>query len=137
MVRVRSVLVAFVAASLALGFAGRRAGGARRCGGDAAELTLDQALAMARKRNRSLVVERARLAQAQTNIEQAWAALFPTITAQGKYTHNDHAAKFPFTNPDDDADAVFTLQPSGAARRHRSTRPCRSSRRRRTRRSKR
>ena len=44
---------------------------------------------MARKRNRSLIVERARLAQAQTNIEQAWAALFPTITAQGKYTHND------------------------------------------------
>jgi outer membrane protein TolC len=63
--------------------------------GAVTELTLDQALALARKRNRSLFVERARLAQAQTNIEQAWAALFPTITAQGKYTHNDTAAKFP------------------------------------------
>jgi outer membrane protein TolC len=52
-------------------------------------LTLDQALTMARKRSRSLAVERARLAQAQTNIDQAWAALFPTIAAQGKYTHND------------------------------------------------
>ena len=56
------------------------------------ELTLDQALAMARKRSRSLVVERARLAQAQTNLEQAWAALYPTIAVQGKYTHNDSAA---------------------------------------------
>jgi outer membrane protein TolC len=56
------------------------------------ELTLDQALAMARKRNRSMVVERARLAQAQTNLEQAWSALYPTVTAQGKYTHNDSPA---------------------------------------------
>jgi outer membrane protein TolC len=54
----------------------------------AAELTLDQALALARRANRSLVVERARLAQAQTNIEQAWSALFPTVAAQGKYTRN-------------------------------------------------
>ncbi len=54
---------------------------------------------MARKRNRSLFVERARLAQAQTNIESAWAALFPTITAQGKYTHNDHPANLPFMIP--------------------------------------
>jgi outer membrane protein TolC len=57
--------------------------------GTTATLTLDQALALARKRSRSLLVERARLAQAQTNIDQAWAALFPTIAAQGKYTHND------------------------------------------------
>src|SRR5581483_655106 len=66
---------------------------------------------MARKRNRSLVVERARLAQAQTNIEQAWAALFPTITAQGKYTHNDTAAKFPVTDPTTGMMSVLTLQP--------------------------
>ena len=51
-------------------------------------LTLDQALQLARTRNRSLTVERARLAQVQTNVEQAWAALFPTVAAQGKYSHN-------------------------------------------------
>jgi outer membrane protein len=60
-------------------------------------LTLDQALAMARKANRSLIVERARLAQAQTTVEQAWAALFPTIAAQGKYTRN--YKKFEFGTP--------------------------------------
>ena len=58
-------------------------------GGAAMPLTLDQALALGRKRSRSLIVERARLAQAQTSVEQAWSALFPTLTAQGKYTHND------------------------------------------------
>jgi outer membrane protein TolC len=52
------------------------------------ELTLDQALAMAKRANRDLVVERARLAEAHTSIEQAWSALFPVVTAQGKYTHN-------------------------------------------------
>jgi outer membrane protein TolC len=63
-------------------------------------LTLDQALAMARKRSHSLVVERARLAQAQTNIEQAWSSLFPTLAAQGKYTHNDyHDVLLPFGPP--------------------------------------
>jgi outer membrane protein TolC len=64
------------------------------------ELTLEQALAMARKRNRSLTVERARLAQAQTNVEQAWSALFPTVALQGKYTHNDYKDVFlPFGPP--------------------------------------
>ena len=81
----------------------------------ASALTLDQALAMARKRNRSMVVERARLAQAQTNIEQAWSALFPTVSAQGKYTHNDTAAKFsvPITNAAGmmTGTNVLTLQP--------------------------
>jgi outer membrane protein TolC len=52
------------------------------------ELTMEQALAMARHANKNLVVERARLAQAHTNIEQAWSALFPVVTAQGKYTRN-------------------------------------------------
>src|SRR4029079_1564509 len=49
---------------------------------------LEQGLAMARRSNRNLIVERERLAQAQTNIEQAWAALLPTIALQGKYTRN-------------------------------------------------
>jgi outer membrane protein TolC len=51
-------------------------------------LTLDQVLSQAKQRNRTLVVERARLEQAQTNIEQAWGVLFPTVSAQGKYSHN-------------------------------------------------
>ena len=52
------------------------------------QLTMDDALAMAKRANKNLVVERARLAQAHTNIEQAWSALFPVVTAQGKYTRN-------------------------------------------------
>ena len=52
------------------------------------QLTMDDALAMAKHANKNLVVERARLAQAHTNIEQAWSALFPVVTAQGKYTRN-------------------------------------------------
>jgi outer membrane protein TolC len=51
-------------------------------------LTLDQALANAKRANRTLAVEKARLAGARTNVEQAWSALFPIVTAQGKYTHN-------------------------------------------------
>jgi len=58
------------------------------------ELTMEQALAMARKANRSLLVERTRLAQAQTNLDLAWTALFPTVVAQGKYTRNDAEFKF-------------------------------------------
>jgi outer membrane protein TolC len=53
-----------------------------------APLTLDRALDLARKHNRSLVVERARLAEAQTSVDQAWSALFPTVTSQAKYTRN-------------------------------------------------
>ena len=109
MVRVRTVLAAFVMSSLGIAVAAPAVQAAQAAA--PAELTLDQALAMARKRNRSLFVERARLAQAQTNIEQAWAALFPTITAQGKYTHNDFASvRFPV--PFGDPNAVLkTLQP--------------------------
>jgi outer membrane protein TolC len=54
----------------------------------ARSLTLDAALATAKRANRTLAVEKARLAGAETNVEQAWAALFPIVTAQGKYTHN-------------------------------------------------
>jgi outer membrane protein TolC len=61
---------------------------ARAAADAGAPITLDQALALARKNNHSLVVERARLAEAQTNVESAWSALFPTVTGQGKYTRN-------------------------------------------------
>jgi outer membrane protein TolC len=60
------------------------------------ELTMDEALAMAKHANKNLVVERARLAAAHTNIEQAWAALFPVVTAQGKYTRNYKNATIDF-----------------------------------------
>jgi outer membrane protein TolC len=60
------------------------------------DLTLEQALAAARKANRQLVANRAQLAGVQTNIEQAWSALFPVITAQGKYTRNYKEADLDF-----------------------------------------
>jgi outer membrane protein TolC len=71
-----------------------------------AEMTLEQALAMARTTNRSLLVERARLAQAQTNLDLAWAALFPTVAAQGKYTRNNLAFSFPISPTE-----TLTVQP--------------------------
>jgi outer membrane protein TolC len=61
------------------------------------ELTLEQALEMGKKRNKSMVVEHARLEQAQTQLSSAWALLLPTIAAQGKYTRN--YAKFEFGLP--------------------------------------
>jgi outer membrane protein TolC len=51
-------------------------------------LSLEEALKLARKNNRNLAVERTKLQQAQLGIEQAWAAFFPTVAAQGRYTHN-------------------------------------------------
>jgi len=59
------------------------------------ELTLEQALEMGKKRNKNIVAEHARLEQAQTNLDSAWALLLPTIAAQGKYTRNYHAFLFP------------------------------------------
>src|SRR4029078_7393228 len=44
------------------------------------ELTLDEALALGKKRNKSMAAERARLEQAQTALSSAWALLLPTIT---------------------------------------------------------
>jgi outer membrane protein TolC len=69
------------------------------------ELTLDEALALARKANRTLVAERAHLAQAQTNLDLAWAALFPTVAVQGKYTRNNIAFVFPAGTE------ILTVQP--------------------------
>jgi outer membrane protein TolC len=59
------------------------------------ELTLDDALALAKKRNKSLVAERAKVAQAQTSLSSAWARLLPTIAAQGRYTRNNVEFIFP------------------------------------------
>ena len=51
-------------------------------------LTLDDALAVARSHNRDLRAARARLDESAVSVEQARVALLPTISAQGKYTHN-------------------------------------------------
>ena len=55
---------------------------------DLPDLTFEQAITMARKNNRTIKVDRANLAAAQTATEAAWAALLPNVSAQGKYTRN-------------------------------------------------
>jgi outer membrane protein TolC len=62
---------------------------------DAPALTFEQAIAMARKNNRAIKVDRAQLAAAQTATETAWGSLLPTISAQGKYTRNYVEVQFP------------------------------------------
>ena len=71
--------------------------------GDLPELTFEQAIALARKNNRTIKVDRANLAAAQTQTETAWSALLPTLAAQGKYTHNYAQFEFPFTMMTTDA----------------------------------
>jgi len=51
-------------------------------------LTLDDAIGLARAHNRNLRAARERIAIANAGVEQARAALMPTVAAQGKYTHN-------------------------------------------------
>ncbi|HEX2658925.1 MAG TPA: TolC family protein [Polyangia bacterium] len=70
------------------------------------ELTLEQALAMAKRGNRSLAVDRTRLAQAKVSIDQAWSVLFPTVVAQGKYSRNN--TEFVFALP---GAGALTIQP--------------------------
>jgi outer membrane protein TolC len=62
------------------------------------ELRMLEALAMAKRANKNIVVAKAQLAAAHTNIEQAWAALFPVVTAQGRYTRNYKNATLNFAN---------------------------------------
>jgi len=69
------------------------------------ELTLEQAMERARRANRSLVALRAHLAQAKTNLDLAWSALFPTVAAQGKYTRNNIEFAFPI------GQQLVTVQP--------------------------
>lgn len=79
----------------------------------APELTLDQALRQARRGNRSLVAEQARLEQARTNLDLAWAALFPIIAVQGKYTRNNIQVSFPLGSAPGDGSPprTITFQP--------------------------
>jgi outer membrane protein TolC len=51
-------------------------------------LTLDEALAEARRKNLDLKVAQARLTQAQQASSKAWAGYLPTLIASGSYTRN-------------------------------------------------
>ncbi len=51
-------------------------------------LTLDEVLRIARQQSRDVAAARARRQQTDVGVEQAWSALLPTLSAQGKYTHN-------------------------------------------------
>ncbi|HEX7837179.1 MAG TPA: TolC family protein, partial [Kofleriaceae bacterium] len=51
-------------------------------------ITVDDAIALARTHNRDLRAARERVVEANAGVEQARAALLPTVAAQGKYTHN-------------------------------------------------
>ncbi|MES1209562.1 MAG: TolC family protein [Pseudomonadota bacterium] len=88
----RAILIGALAVALAPVVVHAQSAGAPA----ARALTLDTALGTAKRANRTLAVEKARLAGARTNIEQAWAALFPIVTAQGKYTHNYKNATLDF-----------------------------------------
>ena len=70
------------------------------------ELSFDEALAMARRANRTLTAEHARLDQAKANVDRAWTVLFPTVAAQGKYAHNNTQFVFA-TSPT----SMLTIQP--------------------------
>jgi outer membrane protein TolC len=63
------------------------------------ELSFGEAIELARKNNRTIKVDRAQLAAAQTATETAWSSLLPTISAQGKYTRNNIAVEFPLAVP--------------------------------------
>lgn len=93
MIRIVFVLVA-IAAAIAQ-FVAERPAHAETAAASVRELTLEQALAMAKKSNRNLTAERARLDQAQANVDRAWTVLFPTVAAQGKYTRNNAEFSFP------------------------------------------
>src|ERR1043165_1988157 len=64
---------------------------------------------MGKKRNKSMVAERARLEQAQTALSSAWSLLLPTIAAQGKYTRN--YAEFKFGGAPGAATPSLLIQP--------------------------
>ena len=90
-----------------LGARGAAPSGAAMAPATMKELTLDEALALARRANVNLVAERAHLAQAQTNVEQAWSQLLPTLALQGKYGHNSKEVSLPL-GPNG---SLITIQP--------------------------
>lgn len=61
-------------------------------------LTLDEALRLAERNNYDLKAAQAHFDQAATGVEQAWAALLPQVSAQGRYTHNYKQVALDFTS---------------------------------------
>jgi outer membrane protein TolC len=57
-------------------------------------ISLDEALALATAHNRDLRAARERIAIATAGVEQARAALFPTLAVSGRYTHNNKEVDF-------------------------------------------
>jgi outer membrane protein TolC len=78
----RSRISGVVAAALAVTLLGSGAAHAQRA------MSLEEALAVAKKNNRDLVAAKARVDQARTGVDQALGNLLPVVAAQGKYTHN-------------------------------------------------
>jgi outer membrane protein TolC len=93
-----SLCAVTIALALAPVFAPALARAQAQPDGSPRELRMLEALAMAKRANKNIVVAKAQLAAAHTNIEQAWAALFPVVTAQGKYTRNYKNATLNFGN---------------------------------------
>lgn len=97
----------FVVALFGVGLAAASAGAAEPAtAGEPRELTLEEALALARQHNRSLTAEKVHLEQAQINIDRAWTVLFPTVSAQGKYSRNNRELAFPASPT-----TTITIQP--------------------------
>ncbi len=82
-------------------------------------ITLDDALALARAHNRDLRVARERVSVANAGVEEARAALLPTVAAQGKYTHNYKQVDFDVLALEQPAfalgDVLATANPAQAA----------------------
>lgn len=74
-------------------------------------LSFEEAIALARKNNRAVKVDRAQLVAAQTQTETAWSSLLPTISAQGRYTRNYAQFVFPVSVPVLGADGKPVIDP--------------------------
>lgn len=71
-------------------------------------LSIGEALSIAHKNNRDLAQAKARVAQAHAGVLQAWVALLPQVSAQGKYTHNYKEVELKFS----DLSTMFGLPPN-------------------------
>jgi outer membrane protein TolC len=71
-------------------------------------LTLDEALAIARRNNYDLRQAKERLAQSAVGIEQAWAPLLPTVGVQAKYTRNWREVTIDFSSVADQVAPALT-----------------------------
>lgn len=60
-------------------------------------VTLEEALAIARRQNRDLHAAQARLEQAAADLSRAYASLMPQLTTTGRYTHNYKQVSFDFS----------------------------------------